>query len=74
MKFEYAEVIIGTHDGVIACRKHKKFRPCEECGEMPFAICDFCQKVIGVMWDNDATVVMCKCGAWVSVERNDDNE
>lgn len=73
MKFEYSEVIIQSHDGVVACRKHRRFRPCLECGEMPWAICEWCQRVIGVMWDYEDDVVECsKCGAWLSIERNDE--
>ena len=62
--------VIGTYDGIVVCKEHRKFRPCEECGEMPWAHCEWCVTVIGVMWDYDSDVVECtKCGAWLSVER-----
>lgn len=40
---------------------------------MPWAICEWCQRVIGVMWDYKDDLVECsKCGAWLSIERNED--
>lgn len=66
----YDEIIVKSLDEIIACTTHKKFRPCQKCGEMPWAICDWCDRVVGVMWDDDSDVVECKkCGAWLSVER-----
>lgn len=65
----YDEIIVKSYDEIVACSSHKKFRPCLECGEMPWAICEWCERVVGVMWDSTDDVVECRvCGAWLSVE------
>lgn len=37
---------------------------------MPWAICDWCERVQGVMWYDKSETVQCeRCDAWLSVDR-----